>query len=395
MIILTRMLNKPVHLSWNPAKLPKPKHPRALWFFAPHMYGNPYQDLLYTGFSEVGIETRGFRTIEAAVEALEKAPSGIDKVLHLHWLNVVLVDAKTASDANKLIAEFESQLDRAIATGARLVWTVHNVLPHDCLEQSWAIRVREAVIRRADIVHVMSPDTVELCRPYFDIPDSKLVRAEHAGYHGHYPAINSTDLRREWGIAQGGKLGVIIGGIKPYKGLNEFAEHFVNATRSNPRDVTLIIAGKAGDDVTNSPLWQLAEMSSNLHVIPRMLTDEQVASLTTMADFTVIPYRNSLNSGALVLGLTFAKPILARASAGSTHLLADGAGRVYADDAELETILQDTHWVDEARPHAQRMSERLDRGVVTRNFAEMALAFIENGVAAAQHRIGPHGGLHD
>ncbi len=395
MIILTRMLNKPAHLTWNPTKHPKPKQPRALWFFAPHMYGNPYQDLLYSGFSDQGIETRGFRTIAAAVEAIEKAPAGIPKVLHLHWLNVVLADAKSVADANKLIAEFEAQLDRALAAGARLVWTVHNVLPHESYEQSAAIRVRNAMISRAELVHVMSPETRDLCRPYFDIPESKLVRAEHAGYHGHYPDITSSDLRREWGIAQGGQVGVIIGGIKPYKGLNEFAEHFINATRDRQREVTLIIAGKAGEDVMHSPLWKLAEMSSNLHVIPRMLTDEQVASLTTMADFTVIPYRNSLNSGALVLGLTFGKPILARASAGSTHLLQDGAGCVYQDDAELESILRDTSWVDAARPHAQHMSYRLNRETVTHNFAAMALAFVERGAAAAQERIGHNGGLRD
>ena len=393
MIILTRMLNKPAHVAWNPKTPAKPKHPRALWFFAPHMYGNPYQDLLYSHFSDVGIEVRGLRSIEAAVSALESAPRNIPKVLHLHWLNVVLAGAKSSNDANKLIAEFERQLDRAIAAGAQLVWTVHNVLPHESYEQSAAIRVREAMVKRAHLIHVMSPDTVELCSPYFAIPAAKVVRADHAGYHGHFPQVPTSDVRREWGLPQGGKVGVIIGGIKPYKGLNEFAEHFISATRSHPRDVTLVIAGKAGDEVMHSPLWELAEYAPNLHVIPRMLTDEQVASLTTMADFTVIPYRNSLNSGALVLGLTFGKPILARASAGSTHLLADGAGRIYHEDDELESILADNSWVDQATPAAQEMSRQLDRDVMTNNFARMALAFIEGGAASAQTSIGSDGGM--
>lgn len=395
MIILTRMLNKPAHVSWNPVAHPAPRETKALWFFAPHMYGNPYQDLLYSGFSKVGIQARGFRTIEAAVQAIERAPRNLPRVLHLHWLNVVLADAKTESDTQRLIAEFEAQLDRVLAVGARLVWSVHNVLPHESYDSAAAVRVRNAIISRAELVHVMSPDTVALCRPYFTIPESKVLRAEHAGYHGHYPTINSTDLRREWAIAQGGRVGVVIGGIKPYKGLNEFAEHFVNATRMHQRDVTLIIAGKAGDEVMHSQLWKLAELSSNLHVIPRMLTDEQVASLTTMADFTVIPYRNSLNSGALVLGLTFGTPVLARASAGSTHLLEDGAGRIYHDDAELESELRNLAWIDDAKPHAQRMSRRLDRTTVTDNFAAAAMAFIHGGAEAAQQQIGPHGGLND
>ena len=395
MIILTRMLNKPAHLSWNPVTHPMPRNAQALWFFAPHMYGNPFQDLLYSGFHKVGIQTQGFRTIEAAVQAIEKAPRTTPRVLHLHWLNVVLADAKTDSDAQRLMSEFESQLDRVLAVGGRIVWTVHNVLPHESYDTAAAIRVRNAVVARAELIHVMSPDTVALCRPYFEIPQSKVLRAEHAGYHGHYPPISSPDLRREWGIAQGGRVGVIIGGIKPYKGLNEFSEHFVNATHAHPRDVTLIIAGKAGDEVMNSLLWKRAELSSNLHVIPRMLTDEQVASLTTMADFTVIPYINSLNSGALVLALTFGTPVLARASAGSTHLLDSGAGRVYHDDAQLEQEFRDLAWIDTARPEAVRMSTRLERTVVTDNFAAASLEFVEHGAEAAQRRIGQNGGLND
>ncbi len=393
MIILTRMLNKPAHLTWNPQLPPKPKNPAALWVFAPHMYGNPYQDLLYSNFAQQGIEVRGARTIEAAIKAIESAPRKLPKVLHLHWLNVVLAGARNSNDAASLIAEFERQLDRAIQAGAQIVWTVHNVLPHESYEQSAAIRVREAVISRASLVHVMSPDTVALCDSYFTIPASKVVRADHAGYHGHFPKITSENLRAEWGLAQGGKVGVIIGGIKPYKGLNEFAEHFTAATRNHPRDVTLIIAGKAGDEVMHSPLWEMAEFSSNLHVIPRMLTDEQVASLLTLADFSVIPYRNSLNSGSLVLGLTFGKPVLARASAGSTHLLASGAGRIYDADEQLDSILSDNAWIDEATPAARGMSRQLDREVVTTNFARMARAFLDNGAAAAQASIGTHGGL--
>lgn len=393
MIILTRMLNKPAHLSWQPKLPPRPKKPTALWFFAPHMYGNPYQDLLYSQFPQFGIEVRGLRSIEAAIKEIESSSRALPKVLHLHWLNVVLAGARSESDASALIAEFEKQLDRALAAGAQIVWTVHNVLPHESYEQSAAIKVREAVIKRASLIHVMSPETIELCRPYFDIPITKVVRAEHAGYHGHFPEITSSNLRAEWGIPQGGKVGVIIGGIKPYKGLNEFAEHFTTATHRSERDVTLIIAGKAGDEVMHSPLWEMAEFASNLHVIPRMLTDEQVASLTTMADFTVIPYRNSLNSGALVLGLTFGKPILARASAGSTHLLASGAGQIYREDSELSSVLSDTSWIDRATPAAQAMSRQLDREVVTTNFARMAQAFISDGAPGAQATIGDFGGL--
>ena len=183
------------------------------------------------------------------------------------------------------------------------------------------------MIASADLIHVMSPDTVEQCAPYFELDRSKVVRSEHAGYHGFYTLPeDGKDARARWGLPQGGQLGLILGGIKPYKGLNEFSEYFIDATANDPRRMSLVIAGKAARDFEDSQLHKLSALSPNLHVIPKLITDEQVASLMVMADFAAIPYRNSLNSGALVLGLTFGKPMLARASAGSTHLLADGAG---------------------------------------------------------------------
>lgn len=391
MIIMTRMLNMPPHMKWNPVVHRPVSNPTAVWHFAPHMYGNPFQDILYSKFPQHGIETRGHRDIESAVQAVEKAHG--NKVLHLHWLNVVLATAKSEPAARRNIEEFRRQLERAKRAGAKIVWTVHNVLPHESYEQSLAIEVRKLAIESADIIHVMSPDTVDQCSGHFDIPLHKVVRVEHPGYHGHYPPAPELNLRRMWGLPQGGKLGVIIGGIKPYKGLNEFAEHFVRATQHRPRDLSLVIAGKAGDEVMHSTLWQLAETSPNLHLIRRMLTDEQVSSLMSAADFTAIPYRNSLNSGALVLGLTFGKPVLARSSAGSTHLLSDGAGKVYESDSHLDTILSDNSWINSATPAALHMSHRLDRDFVTEKFAQVALALVDSGVAAAQAVVGSTGGL--
>jgi hypothetical protein len=328
------------------------------------------------------------------VSAIEKSTFAGPKVLHLHWLNVVLAGTKSDSDINSAIAIFEKQLDRAIAAGAKIAWTVHNVLPHESFQKEPSIRVRNLVVERASMIHIMSPETVAACAPFFEIPSELVVRCEHAGYNGYFNSpVAATDILRMWGLPHGGKTGVIIGGIKPYKGLNEFAEQFVSATAHNPRSLQMIIAGKPDDDFLKSKLFALAELSPNLHVIPRMITDDQVAGLMTAADFSVIPYQSSLNSGALVLGLTFGNPVLARQSAGSTHLLESGAGRVYSDDNELASLLNNPDWIDTARPHAERLSRELDHDVVTNNFARMIRSFALDSVHVARETVGSNGGM--
>ena len=66
-----------------------------------------------------------------------------------------------------------------------------------------------------------------------------------------------------------------------------------------------------------------------------------------------------------------------------------------SDDAQLEQEFRDLAWIDTARPEAVRMSTRLERTVVTDNFAAAALEFVEHGAEAAQRRIGQNGGLND
>jgi len=377
-----------------PAFAPRPAHPSARWHFAPHIYGNPFQDLLYSNMAALGIDPVGHRSIEAAIAAIESDATDTPTVLHLHWLNGVLADASTDAQIDADIARFGEQLRRAKAAGAMIAWTVHNVLPHEGYQVEASVRVRKLMIAAADLIHVMSPDTVSACAPYFELPEEKVIRIEHPGYQGHYTVPATTDARHRWGLPDGGKVGVIIGGIKPYKGLNEFAAAFLDATATDPRAVSVVMAGKAGDDFDRSPLHQAAELSPNLHVIPRMLSDQSLGSLFAAADFAVVPYQNSLNSGALVLALSLGKPVLARASAGSTHLLADGAGYVYEDDS-LAHALSELSWLDPAANAASRMADRINRHYVTERFASMCHAFIFEGVPAAQSLIGSTGGMRD
>ena len=63
------------------------------------------------------------------IEALQA--SGLDTLLHLHWLHLVLEDATTAREADKRTRRFLERVDAYRASGGRLAWTVHNILPHE------------------------------------------------------------------------------------------------------------------------------------------------------------------------------------------------------------------------------------------------------------------------
>lgn len=359
-------------------------HQPAVWSFAPHFIGNPFQEILYSSFASHGIAARGAKSYPQAAEGLD-ANLPFPKVLHLHWLNVVLSKADSLEECKKRISSFEALLDNLITSGVRLVWTMHNVLPHESRFTDQEIALRNVVIDRAEMIHIMSPDSVSLSKDLFHLPEEKLVRVEHPGYTGFYPQwLNQSDARSQLGLSPFERTFLVLGAIKPYKGLLELAEQFDRITHEHPRKYSLIIAGEPSHDPETNALLDLASLHPSIHVLPERMLAEKVGMLYSAADVAVIPYRASLNSGALVLALSMGKPVIARESAGSTHLLARGAGGIYSTEEQLRHAVTDGSWIAQATAQAEEMATLLHPSRVTTHFARVARAFVDDGVVAAR-----------
>lgn len=366
----------------------------AQWVFAPHFIGNPFQEILNMAMPEHGFAIRGAKTYEEAAQLLLSSNASGPKVLHMHWLNVVLAGASTQEQARARISAFETLLSRLKKGGVRLVWTMHNVLPHESIFTDMEILLREIVIREADLIHIMNPDSAVLAAPYFALPREKMVRVEHPGYTGFYPQWKTRGAARaELGCSPQEHVALVLGAIKPYKGLLELARDVDLITRERPRAVSLFIAGQPGSDPETEELLALSAAHPAIHVLPEQLSVNDVGLLYAAADTAIIPYRASLNSGALVLALSMGRPVIARESAGSTHLLSSGAGGIYSTGDQLRHALVDQEWIPAARTEAERMGQRLTPARISAHFARTMRAFVDGGGAAAIVAAGLDGGL--
>lgn len=386
---------RPVERRWSmvQASTSVPRN-AAAWVYAPHFIGNPYQALLTMAMPDQDIAAVGAASVTDGVRAIRSAHHASDRVLHLHWLNGVLSGASTSAEARQRVDGFERQLDAVKRDGVRVVWTMHNVLPHESVFTDQEVRIRELIVDRADLVHVMNPDSERLAEPYFAIPSAKVIRVEHPGYQGFYPQwMTRAAARQQFGFSPGEQVALVLGAIKPYKGLLDLATTIDDIAHRHPRKVTLLIAGSAGSDAGTSDLLELADGHPAIHVYPERILAEDIGGLFAAADVAVVPYTASLNSGALVLALSMGTPVIARSTAGSTHLLADGAGVVYDDDATLEHSLLHHEWRDRAGAQSAVMAHRLRAQHMSEVFARMARAFIDHGPDVARTVVGTDGGL--
>lgn len=281
---------------------------------------NPYQALLYQAAWEHGIGPVPIIREERIEELAEFARRGHDAVLHLHWLNLPLAHARSAKDAAKLGDAFIERLDRYLATGGRIVWTIHNILPHGARFEAEEGRLRAAVAERATVLHVLAAGTPEHVAPYFRIPRDRLVHVPHPSYAGAYEDhVGRDQARHELGLMPDELVFVVAGAIRPYKGLSEL----LDAWEALPTDIPrrLVIAGNPSDEPGVQAVLERAALHPTVLLHARKIPAEEMQLFLRSADVAVLPYLRSLNSGALMLALTFGLAVIVPAGGGLAEMV--------------------------------------------------------------------------
>jgi glycosyltransferase involved in cell wall biosynthesis len=132
--------------------------------------------------------------------------------------------------------------------------------------------------------------------------------------------------------------------LRPYKGTQELLRAWQRIVSSTPDcPVHLVIAGHIQDPAVHPLISALASQApGSLTVIPRRLTDGELAGVLRRSELVVAPYRAVLTSGTYYLATTFATPVVAPAKGMFTEVIAHGeSGWLYdGSEAGLEQQLR-------------------------------------------------------
>jgi len=334
---------------------------------------NPFQSLLYQRAWEAGVAPLPVVRDERIDELTELARLGFPTVLHLHWLNMIFGRASSPRDGRRARDSFLRRLDLFRAAGGRVAWTVHNILPHGTPLESDEADLRRAIVERSEVVHVMAERTVELVRPWFDIPAAKVLHVPHPAYTGAYPdVVTREEGRHQLRIASDETVFVVLGSIKPYKGLVELLDAW-ESLPADGRPRRLVIAGApSGEPGVAESIARGARMTTVL-VHPRQLEPHELQIFMRAADVAVLPYLRTLNSGVLMLALTFGLPVVVPLEGALTDLVDERFARTFDGDAPsslADALLgADALLTAEARSAALAAAERHAPGPLSLRFA--------------------------
>ena len=334
---------------------------------------NPYQALLYQRTWNAGIAALPIVRAERIDELVQLAADGFPTVLHLHWLNQVIGHATSVKDAGRMRAEFLTAIDRYLARGGRLVWTIHNIIPHGARFEAEEAALSAEIVDRCSAVHVLAANTRELVADWFAVPAERILHVPHPSYRGAYEDyVTRQRARHELGLWPDEIVHVVVGAIKPYKGLNELLDAWDEvATGTPPR--RLVIAGGPGDEPGVAAVLERAAVHPSVLLHARKIPGPEMQLFLRAADVAVMPYLRSLNSGALMLALTFGLPVVVPAGGGLAEVVDDRFARVFSPEApgSLAAALRasDDLVNDGARAAASARASELDPGPLSERFA--------------------------
>jgi beta-1,4-mannosyltransferase len=349
--------------------------------YYPSLPNNPYQALLYSGFWEKGLAPVPLVELADLEGMAALQATGARLVLHHHWTNFVLNPARSDGEARERIARHFRVIDRFLADGGRLVWTVHNVLPHKCAMPEREVELRRGLIARADLVHVMAAQTRELVSDRYEIPAEKELHVPIPNYMNAYETYVSPDeARYQLGLWPDQIVYAFLGSIRPYKALDELIEAFDSVSRKDPGRRQLLVAGNPSDEPGVDAFLDRCLLHPFVSLHAGRVPPEQMQLFLRATDVVLLPYIRSLNSAVLMLALSFGLPVVAPDIGGMSELVTPEVGRTYpgGDPAALAAAIESSDALvrnPDAREAALRiarahdpieLSHRLARGLVER-----------------------------
>lgn len=205
--------------------------------------------------------------------------------------------------------------------GAKIVLTVHDLLPHDTGEEHKAVYVELYAKMDALICH--SESIRARLATEFGVPAAKVAVIPHGPFFYDLPPAGSDAVLREFALEPGQLMVLWQGIIFPYKGIDLLLEAWQRVEETS--DACLVIAGTGAPELLEQIRAQVAELGLKrvkLHF--RFISTEELVALYRAADVVVYPYRAITTSGALATGLALGKTIVATDLPVFRELLTDG-----------------------------------------------------------------------
>lgn len=328
---------------------------------------NRVLDNLYSRLPDNGIDVVDLRSAAAFGKKAD--------FLHIHWPEVFFFKQSGLRPLVKRLW-FLSTAGYLMARGAKLVYTVHNIDPHEACSPFWRSLIERHIVERVAIFHHFFTDSISMLKKH--LPNVRGVHTviPHPLYEPLPPSLSRAELRAQHDIPLDAPLILSIGQIRRYKRIRELIADFKKIAR---QDAVLMIAGRCNDADYMREITEEIGGNTRIRLIDRFLSEQEMADLTHMADLLAINNKDLHNSGVAILSLSYERPLVAP-DGGAIAYLKDvaGPGWIYHD---LQSAANDVK--NPARVSSTASLSEMRAAGVSQKFADYLRAYKEGTIANA------------
>lgn len=302
--------------------------------------GNAYQKLLARSLRELGVDVIFGR--RALVFSLIKSARCYWKpdIIHMIWTHPFIISNRSSITFIRLVLFI---LDVMIVKllGIKIVWTVHNKYNHEERHVRLDLLNSRILAKIANIIKVESQGAKREIQKLYKISNaSKIITIPEGNYIDTYPnTIDPVTSRLSLELSADGLVFLYFGQIRPYKGVFELIDAFRNL---DPSRAKLLIAGKPHEVEIGENILKRCKGNESIKTVLEFIPDNDIQIYMNASDIVVLPYRDILTSGAVILAMSFGKPVIAPAIGCIPDVLDNEGGFLYdpSDEGALLKAMQ-------------------------------------------------------
>jgi beta-1,4-mannosyltransferase len=325
--------------------------------------GNSYVDCFYPP-----VEALGARVVEGQFSGrwLLKHLRDIDYV-HIQWPSFFYHEPQPQK-CLRHFALFLFFFTLARLRGAHLIWTIHNLYPHErCVIPQLDSLTRWLLVKFGTLFFIHGSSALTGVLREFPACAGRTVLIQHGNWIAYYPnEIPCSTARSRLGLTESEFVFLFVGLCKPYKNL----EGLICAFEQLPGNPVLVIAGKFQDAVYEAAIRSAISRSrSRIILHSGYVRHEDMQIYLRACNAVVTPYNEILSSGSAILALSFGRPVIAPAMGCLKDLIVEGCGFLYdpsqpgslrdAMRAAMEVRFDEAHIIAEASKLDWRESAKI------------------------------------
>ena len=196
--------------------------------------------------------------------------------------------------------------------GVNLVYTAHNVFPH---EKRKIDRILKLIVYKSAKAIIVHSDYIKnMIAGTFRIEEKKIAVIPHGNFEIYLPekTINRPEVRKSLKLADHDFALLFFGMIRKNKGLDLLLDAFEIVAHSDDR-FKLIIAGSCPNEQLYKHYKARIEKSpvnEKILFFSGFIPNDEVADFFIASDLVVLPYKEIYHSGILHLAYSFGKPVI-------------------------------------------------------------------------------------